>query len=336
MPPKETKEKEETTSSSPKGSPKPAKKITKKKPKEKKEAEPSKRYTLDGPRKRKAVDIYTDTTTAKKEKEIVVKKGKGKKLEDCENVATQINKRKRSDEVLATLYGIIYGRVTKKSPIKDHLLQFSGVVYDDDEKGREKLEGKLEKINLNSLREIMIFFGQDPDGKKEEVVDHLAAFLEKPSASDEDFTSKSKKRKRSSSTSRSRSRSGSKSKSKSRSKSPAKKKKKKDPNAPKRPLSSYMLYCQDHRKEVVNDNPKEPVTEIAKILGKMWKKVGATEKKKFEKEAEKRKEKYTQEMKKYKPSKETKTDKKKKVHPKNLKKESKSDASGSESSGKSE
>jgi len=166
MPAKETKEKEKEDSASPKSSPKPAKKITKRKTKEKKEAAPSLRYTLDGPRKRKAVDIYTDTTTAKKEKEIVVKKGKGKKLEDCENVASQINKRKRNDEVLTTLYGIIYGRVTKKSPIKDHLLQFSGVVYDDDEKGREKLEGKLEKINLNSLREIMIFFGQDPDGKK--------------------------------------------------------------------------------------------------------------------------------------------------------------------------
>lgn len=326
MPPKETKEKEKEETSS---SPKPAKKITKRKPKEKKEAEPSKRYTLEGPRKRKAVDIYTDTTVVKKEKEIVVKKGKGKKLEDCENVASQINKRKRSDDVLTTLYGILYGRVTKKSPIKDHLLQFSGVVYGDDDKGREKLEGKLEKINLNYLREIMIFFGQDPEGKKEEVVDHLATFLEKPSASDEDFTSKSKKRKRSSSTSRSRSRS--KSKSKSRSKSPAKKKKKKDPNAPKRPLSSYMLFCQDHRKEVVKDNPKEPVTEIAKILGKMWKKVGATEKKKFDKEAEKRKEKYTQEMKKYKPSKESKSDKKKSPSKKSKKE---SEASGSESSGK--
>jgi len=250
-------------------------------------------------------------------------------LEDCANVASQINKLTRSNEVLTTLYGILYGRVTKKSPIKDHLLEFSGVVYEDD-KGRDKLEAKLEKINLNVLREILIFFGQDPDGKKEEVVDHLAAFLEKPSASDEDYTSKSKKRKRSSSSSRSRSRS--KSKGKSKSKSPTKKRAKKDPNAPKRPLSSYMLFCQDHRKEVVKDNPKEPVTEVAKILGKMWKKVSATEKKKFEKEAVKRKEKYEQEMKKYNGS--GKSEGKSKKSAKSKKSDKKSDASGSESSGK--
>jgi len=288
MPPKDTKETKESSS------PKPTKKAAIKK-KIAKPAAPSKRFTLDGPRKRKVTERYTETTTASKEKEIVVKKGKGKKLSDCENVATQINKRKRSDDTLHALYSIIYGRVTKKSPLKDHLLSFSGMVYEDDDakKGREKLEAKLEKLNVNVLKDVLMFFGQDPAGKKEEIVDHLASFLEKPAPSDQVY--ESKKRKRSSSSSRS----------KSRSKSPAKKKRKakKDPNAPKRALSAYMLFCKHHRPAVVKKNPKEPVTEIAKLLAKMWNKAGNDEKKPFEKDAEKAKAKYEQEMKKYKAGK---------------------------------
>ncbi len=87
------------------------------------------------------------------------------------------------------------------------------MVYEDDDakKGREKLEAKLEKLNVNVLKNILMFFGQDPAGKKEEIVDHLTSFLEKPAPSDQVY--ESKKRKRSSSSSRS----------KSRSKSPAKK-----------------------------------------------------------------------------------------------------------------
>jgi len=61
-----------------------------------------------------------------------------------------------------------------------------------------------------------------------------------------------------------------------------------------------MLFCKDHRAAVVKKNPKEPVTEIAKILAKMWNKATAAEKKPFEKDAEKAKAKYQIEMKKYK------------------------------------
>jgi len=50
-----------------------------------------------------------------------------------------------------------------------------------------------------------------------------------------------------------------------------KKKPTKDPSAPKRITSSYMFFAQEMRATVVEQNPEAPVTEIAKILGEMWK-----------------------------------------------------------------
>ncbi|KAF9305178.1 Non-histone chromosomal protein 6 [Mortierella antarctica] len=44
----------------------------------------------------------------------------------------------------------------------------------------------------------------------------------------------------------------------------------KDSNAPKRPLSAYMLYCADARDKVKEENPDAPVTDIARILGRKW------------------------------------------------------------------
>jgi len=190
-------------------------KKTIKKKKVKVPAVPKRLATDLGERRRTQVERYTEDSAPKKEKEIVVKKGKGKKLEDCENVVTETNKRTRNDPVLKILYSILFGRVTKKSPIKDNLLAFSGVVYEEDEaeKGRDKLLAKIEKLTVHEIKDVLIFFGQNPEGLKEELVEKLADFLEKPKASTEDY-SHLKKRKRSSS------------KSRSRSKSPAKKEEK--------------------------------------------------------------------------------------------------------------
>ncbi|KAG0034446.1 Non-histone chromosomal protein 6 [Podila clonocystis] len=47
----------------------------------------------------------------------------------------------------------------------------------------------------------------------------------------------------------------------------------KDPNAPKRPLSAYMMYCADTRDKVREENPGAPITEITRILGRQWKKL---------------------------------------------------------------
>jgi hypothetical protein len=57
-----------------------------------------------------------------------------------------------------------------------------------------------------------------------------------------------------------------------------KKKVEKDPNAPKRNLSSYMLYTQAVRPKVVAEHPDMKAIEIAKFVGEMWNKLSEKEK----------------------------------------------------------
>ncbi|EFC43203.1 predicted protein [Naegleria gruberi] len=57
-----------------------------------------------------------------------------------------------------------------------------------------------------------------------------------------------------------------------------KRKAKKDENAPKRPLSSYMLFSQTYRKSLVAENPTLKVTEVAKLVGEKWGKMNDAEK----------------------------------------------------------
>jgi len=44
----------------------------------------------------------------------------------------------------------------------------------------------------------------------------------------------------------------------------------KDPNSPKRPLSAFMLFSQEERMKVMEENPDFLVTDVAKELGKKW------------------------------------------------------------------
>jgi len=251
-------------------------------------------------RDRKEIARYTDFGDSSRiEKPLVIHKGKGKKLGDCENVAKQIAKKTRSDPLLKKIHTILLGRVNKQTKIKDNLHEFSGVVYADDF-NREKLEAKLDKQRLNDIRAILHFFGQEAKGTKEECIEHLVNFLEKPAASDLVVASP-KKRKRSASPA-SRSKSPSKKSKSSKSEKPKKKRAKKDPNAPKRNLSAYMFFAQDKRESVVKEHGlkgKEAVTEAGKLLGAMWHKVSASDKDKYQAKADKDKERYVKEKKKY-------------------------------------
>lgn len=78
---------------------------------------------------------------------------------------------------------------------------------------------------------------------------------------------------------------------------------KKDPNAPKRPLSSYMLFTQDQRSIVQTENPGIAfgmvcstliltTGEVGKVLGEKWKALSEAEKKPYEDKAKAEKEKY--------------------------------------------
>jgi len=90
-------------------------------------------------------------------------------------------------------------------------------------------------------------------------------------------------------------------------------KKTKDENAPKRPLTSYMLFSQSKRKEILEANPTMKVTEVAKEIGALWKNISAEEKQPFIEQAEKLKKAYQIEKSKYDATQEPATKKKKKA-----------------------
>lgn len=82
--------------------------------------------------------------------------------------------------------------------------------------------------------------------------------------------------------------------------SKSKKKKNKDDNAPKRATTAFMLWLNETREEIKKENPNLKVTEIAKRGGEMWREL--KDKSEWEEKAAKDKERYTNEMKNYKPS----------------------------------
>ena len=77
------------------------------------------------------------------------------------------------------------------------------------------------------------------------------------------------------------------------------KKKAKDPNAPKKPSSSFMLFSQDYRSKLDEEAKKVPMLEMAKILGQKWKEIGQEEKDVFVKMANEAKTKYQEQMEAY-------------------------------------
>ena len=78
------------------------------------------------------------------------------------------------------------------------------------------------------------------------------------------------------------------------------KKKKKDPNAPKRPLSAFFLFCADERPNVKVQFPQYSVGEAAKELGERWNKVSAEVKSQYEAKAAQEKQRYEREIEDYK------------------------------------
>ena len=79
------------------------------------------------------------------------------------------------------------------------------------------------------------------------------------------------------------------------------KKKKKDPNAPKKPKSSFMYFSNAKRAEVKAANPEASFGDIGKLLGNEWKQLSNDAKTEYEKLAEADKVRYQKEMEKYSP-----------------------------------
>ena len=76
---------------------------------------------------------------------------------------------------------------------------------------------------------------------------------------------------------------------------------KKDVNAPKRPLSAYIIYCQEQRESLKKKNPDMKATELTSQLGSMWKALSDEKKKQYHTKHEKERERYQREMKDYTP-----------------------------------
>lgn len=113
---------------------------------------------------------------------------------------------------------------------------------------------------------------------------------------DEDGEEKKKKKKKRKSESKHKE---SKPKKAKREESSSSKKKKKDKNAPKRPMSAYMLFLNSNREKIKADNPGIAFTDIAKKGAELWKNVGDA-KEKWENLAKEAKVRYEKEMKEYK------------------------------------
>lgn len=73
-----------------------------------------------------------------------------------------------------------------------------------------------------------------------------------------------------------------------------KRKQKKDPNAPKRALSAFFMFCGEERPKVRAANPSYTVGDVAKELGTRWGVV--TDKTKYEGMAEEDKKRYEKDM----------------------------------------
>lgn len=71
----------------------------------------------------------------------------------------------------------------------------------------------------------------------------------------------------------------------------------KDPNEPKRPATSYMLYSANVRDDMKRKGEAQPQL---KELGEMWNKLSDSEKQRFNQEAQRLKEEYDQQMVEYK------------------------------------
>ncbi|CAF1575773.1 unnamed protein product [Rotaria magnacalcarata] len=81
---------------------------------------------------------------------------------------------------------------------------------------------------------------------------------------------------------------------------PRVRKSEKDPNAPKRPLSTFFLFSQDERPKIKKDNPSLSVADVAKLIGERWRSITEDKKRHYEERARAEKERYDKAVAEYK------------------------------------
>lgn len=65
---------------------------------------------------------------------------------------------------------------------------------------------------------------------------------------------------------------------------------------PKKPTSAYLFYCADVRSQLKEDHPDKKMTDLSKMMGKMWKELPEEEKRLFHDRAAQDKERYQREV----------------------------------------
>lgn len=76
----------------------------------------------------------------------------------------------------------------------------------------------------------------------------------------------------------------------------------KDPNAPRRPTTAYLLFCQQNRDKLRAANPGMSFLDVTKELGQQWTRLDEEERQRFTLEAEKDRERYVKEFQEYQKS----------------------------------
>jgi len=74
---------------------------------------------------------------------------------------------------------------------------------------------------------------------------------------------------------------------------------KRDPNKPKKPKTSYMLFCNDVRTGIKSKNPKMSFKEMNQTLGSQWQILSEEIKEKYKKLSETDKNRYREDMEEY-------------------------------------
>ncbi|XP_052257415.1 protein DEK-like isoform X1 [Dreissena polymorpha] len=151
-------------------------------------------------RERKKVERMSDIMKESLDaKPVEILEGKGRALGDIPFIEHKISRAKPED--LKLLYRVLFRKPGKQLELRKHIRQFSGFPFpktDDEYKKRLEILKKL-SFTKNMIQHCCEILDVPRTGNKEELIDRLMEWLEKPADSGRNVP-KSKKRKRSKST----------------------------------------------------------------------------------------------------------------------------------------
>eukprot|EP00271_Cylindrocystis_brebissonii_P004883 TRINITY_DN16804_c0_g1_i1.p1 TRINITY_DN16804_c0_g1~~TRINITY_DN16804_c0_g1_i1.p1 ORF type:complete len:602 (+),score=188.52 TRINITY_DN16804_c0_g1_i1:236-2041(+) len=134
-------------------------------------------------RQRKSLERFAVEDTRDKAADEDIKPGKGVPLKDIPSIAANIAKVTRNDEIVGSLYTILFGKRGKALVFKKSILEFSGFPWkpaDNEAKERAKVRERLERYTREGLQQMLDLLDLPKNGKKDDQVQRILDFLEKP------------------------------------------------------------------------------------------------------------------------------------------------------------